>query len=105
MRTEPAPPAPQLGLISSSTAVAPKPERTLLTGYNSALQVMLRELNEYVAPGSAVTVVALGTTPAFPTFGTITVDFRYQDARRAPAPGRPSPDAGGLDSVRPIFGA
>ncbi len=73
------PGAPQLDLISTSKAVTAKPERTLVLGYNSALQVMLRELNEYVAPGSAVTVVAQGVTPAFPTFSNITVEFQNGD--------------------------
>jgi voltage-gated potassium channel Kch len=34
------------------------PERTLVLGYNAGLAVMLRELAEYVAPGSLTTVVA-----------------------------------------------
>ncbi|MES2169775.1 MAG: potassium transporter TrkA [Actinomycetota bacterium] len=73
------PGTPQLDLISTSKAVKAKPERTLVLGYNSALQVMLRELNEYVAPGSAVTVVAADVTPTFPAFGNITVEFREGD--------------------------
>lgn len=36
----------------------PKPERTLVLGWNHNVPLMLRELNEYVAGGSDVTVVA-----------------------------------------------
>ncbi|MCU1412932.1 MAG: potassium transporter TrkA [Microbacteriaceae bacterium] len=73
------PGAPQLDQISTSKAVKAKPERTLVLGYNSALQVMLPELNEYVAPGSAVTVVAEDVAPTFPTFSNMTVEFQGGD--------------------------
>jgi voltage-gated potassium channel Kch len=73
------PGAPQLEQISTSKAVKAKPERTLVLGYNSALQVMLPELNEYVAPGSAVTVVAEDVAPTFPTFSNMTVEFQGGD--------------------------
>jgi voltage-gated potassium channel Kch len=73
------PGAPQLDLISTSKAVEPKPERTLVLGYNSDLTVMLAELNEYVAPGSGVTVVADIPTPTFAAYSNMTVEFTSGD--------------------------
>jgi voltage-gated potassium channel Kch len=36
----------------------PKPERTLILGWNHRVPIIVRELNAYVAPGSLLTVVA-----------------------------------------------
>lgn len=44
--------------IRTGEARTPKPERTLVLGWNHNVPLMLRELNEYVAAGSEVTVVA-----------------------------------------------
>jgi voltage-gated potassium channel Kch len=70
-----APGHPQLDRISTAKAVEAQPERTLVLGYNSDLRVMLRELNEYVAPGSGVTVVADVAPPTFATYANMTVEF------------------------------
>ncbi|WP_297409651.1 NAD-binding protein [Naasia sp.] len=52
------PGVPDPDAISFAEVPAPKPEHTLVLGYNSGLHTMLRELSEYVAPGSTVLVVA-----------------------------------------------
>jgi hypothetical protein len=44
--------------IQASRPVEPKPERTLILGWNWRLPTIINELDHYVAPGSAVTVVA-----------------------------------------------
>jgi voltage-gated potassium channel Kch len=56
------------GAVDHSAIVAPstlttRPERTLVLGYNSRLRTMLRELRQYVEPGSEVTVVAADGIP------------------------------------------
>jgi voltage-gated potassium channel Kch len=48
---------PDLSVVVEAPLPVPRAERTLVLGYNSGLAVMLRELAEYVAPGSEVTVV------------------------------------------------
>jgi voltage-gated potassium channel Kch len=45
------------GAISAPTPREAQPERTLLLGWNDRARLILRELDAYVAPGSAVTVV------------------------------------------------
>ncbi len=46
------------GAIASPTAGAPTPERTLLLGWNWRAPAIINELDNYVALGSTVTVVA-----------------------------------------------
>jgi voltage-gated potassium channel Kch len=55
------------------------PERTLVLGINQRLRTMLTELDEYVAPGSEVVVVADRKDPDLPAFGNITVQYRRGD--------------------------
>ena len=55
------------------------PERTLVLGYNSSLEVMLRELNEYVPDGSSVTVLADHDEPTFASYENLTIGFRQGD--------------------------
>jgi voltage-gated potassium channel Kch len=69
------PGTPALDAISEVKAVAQQPERTLVLGYNSDLAVMLNELNEYVAPGSGVTLVAEIEPPTFTKYANMNVDF------------------------------
>lgn len=66
--------------ISTAAAATPKPERTLVLGYNSGLQGMLKELDDYVAPGSAVTVLADVEQPEFAKLANVTVTFTRGDA-------------------------
>ncbi|MBG6053849.1 voltage-gated potassium channel Kch [Salinibacterium sp. CAN_S4] len=58
----------------------PRPERTLVLGYNAGLPGMLRELDEYVAAGSTVTVLADVDTPLFGSFDNLVVTFTRGDA-------------------------
>jgi voltage-gated potassium channel Kch len=67
-------------IISASKPLAAKPEKTLVLGYNSGLHSMLRELSEYVAPKSTVTVVADVDLPPFATFDNMTVKFEKGDS-------------------------
>ena len=64
------------------TALAPKtaaPERALIIGFNSALAAILNELDQYVAPGSSVAVVADVPQPQLPDFKNMRVDFTRAD--------------------------
>ncbi|TBN56433.1 potassium transporter TrkA [Glaciihabitans arcticus] len=65
-----------------STKKDPKPaaEQTLILGYNSGLHTMLRELAEYVAPGSKALVVADVEKPQFAEFENLSVEFIRADA-------------------------
>jgi voltage-gated potassium channel Kch len=46
------------GAIREAVAQAPRPERTLILGWNSQGVAIAQELDRYVAPGSVLTVVA-----------------------------------------------
>jgi len=50
-------------------------ERALMLGYNKSLHSMLDELDQYVAAGSTVTVVAEMTPPDFGVYKNLTVNF------------------------------
>jgi voltage-gated potassium channel Kch len=65
--------------ISSLSPLPSKPEHTLVLGYNGGLRTILRELNEYVAPGSTVTVVADVETPLLPEYPNADLTFRGGD--------------------------
>lgn len=65
--------------ISEPVQVAPHPERTLVLGYNTGLTGMLRELDEYVASGSTVTVLADVDVPQFESFDNLAVTFQRGD--------------------------
>jgi voltage-gated potassium channel Kch len=75
--------APGIGDATSiGTAKAPKakPERTLVLGYNSGLNGMLRELSEYVPAGSVATVLADVEKPEFPPLSSLKVTFQRGDS-------------------------
>jgi voltage-gated potassium channel Kch len=57
----------------------PAPERALVLGYNTGLQTMLRELDQYVAPASDVTVVADLPEPTFDKYDNLKVAFTRGD--------------------------
>ncbi len=65
--------------ITESSAPEPLAERTLILGYNFGLRIMLRELDEYVAFGSRVTVLADVETPEFEDYRNMTVEFKSGD--------------------------
>lgn len=50
--------------IADPVARQPRPERTLILGWNWRAPIMINELDNYVAPGSEVTVVADSDAPA-----------------------------------------
>lgn len=52
------PPPPDLGAINSAVAVEQRPERTLILGFNDKTLAVIRELDNYVAPGSEVIVIS-----------------------------------------------
>ena len=56
------------------------PERTLVLGYNSTLEVMLRELNEYVPEGSSVSVLADHAEPVFESYENLSIAFQRGDS-------------------------
>ena len=74
------PGVPDAAAVSTTKALKPKPERTLVLGYNSGLTRMLEELNEYVATGSKVTVLADVDKPDFPKFDNLSIEFRRGDS-------------------------
>jgi voltage-gated potassium channel Kch len=74
------PTAVDVAAISSAKVPANKPEHTLVLGYNSGLDAMVRELSEYVATGSTVTVVADVDDVKLPTHKGMTVKFTRGDS-------------------------
>ncbi|MBN9140159.1 MAG: NAD-binding protein [Micrococcales bacterium] len=74
-----APGSPDAAAIAVPTVAEVAPERTLVLGYNAGLAFMLGELDQYVAPGSSVHVVADVKEPAFPELANLTVRFERGD--------------------------
>jgi len=70
---------PDVSAISSAAIDDHAPERTLVLGYNSSLEVMLRELNEYVPETSSVTVLADHPQPEFADYENLTISFQRGD--------------------------
>jgi voltage-gated potassium channel Kch len=66
--------------VSSAKPAAAHPERTLVLGYNAGLGRMLRELNEYVAKGSSVTIVADVEQPEFEAYDKLALGFSRADS-------------------------
>lgn len=56
--TKQRPPAPDRSVIVRGERPMPRPERTLILGWNEKAAAIIRELDNYVAPGSEVVVVA-----------------------------------------------
>jgi voltage-gated potassium channel Kch len=70
---------PDAASIAPAEDEITEPEHTLVLGYNHGLQVMLRELSEYVQEGSSVTVVADIDGPEPETFASMPVKFQTGD--------------------------
>jgi voltage-gated potassium channel Kch len=70
-----APGTPDTATISAAEGRLEQPERALMLGCNKSLHSMLDELNQYVAAGSQVTVVADLTPPAFGSYSNLKVTF------------------------------
>jgi voltage-gated potassium channel Kch len=75
-----APGAADESAISDLPDAKSLPERTLVLGYNTSLLAMLRELSEYVAPGSVVSVLADVDDPGLPEYPGMPVTFTCGDA-------------------------
>jgi voltage-gated potassium channel Kch len=73
------PVAPALSAIVAPVALEAGPEHTLVLGTNSGLTTMLRELHEYVAPGSTVRVIAAGKGPVLPELPGLEVTVQRAD--------------------------
>jgi voltage-gated potassium channel Kch len=71
--------APDLAAIVSPVEIEAVPEHTLVLGCNSGLTMMLKELHDYVAPGSTVRVVADQEPPALPHLRGLEVTFLRAD--------------------------
>jgi voltage-gated potassium channel Kch len=50
-------PMPDVAALVNGSKAEPKPERTLILGYNEKTLAVIRELDNYVAPGSEITVI------------------------------------------------
>jgi len=74
-----APVDPDLTAVSTCGPKNAQPEQALVLGYNKSLHIMLGELNEYVAAGSSVTVVADRDAPTFADYPNMTVTFAAGD--------------------------
>ena len=66
--------------IAEPVKLVATPEKTLVLGYNSGLTSMLRELSEYVAPKSSVTVVADVDDPQLDSYDNMPVTFTRGDS-------------------------
>ncbi|MCS5719930.1 hypothetical protein N1027_17505 [Herbiconiux sp. CPCC 205763] len=71
--------APDRAAIVAPRATVARPEHTLVLGCNSGLVLMLRELHDYVAPGSTVRVVAAGDCPELPALDGLDVRVERAD--------------------------
>ena len=74
------PGVPDAAAISKAKAPKPAPEKTLVLGYNDGLAGMLKELDEYVAPGSVVTILADVEKPTLPAYDNLKITFTRGDA-------------------------
>ncbi|MEO5534325.1 MAG: hypothetical protein ABIR17_04260 [Pseudolysinimonas sp.] len=71
--------AANVSAISTSKVEPPKPETTLVLGYNEGLHLMLTELDDYSTARSRVTIVANVDHPDFATFPGLDVTFEKGD--------------------------
>ena len=65
--------------ISEPVSLQVEPEQTLVLGYNVGVHAMIRELAEYVTPGSSLTVVADIDAPQFESTIEFPVEFIRAD--------------------------
>lgn len=70
---------PNPNLISKGPGIVPRPEKTLVLGYNPSLYLILPELNAYVPYGSVVTVVSQYELEELHGFENITVTYHRGD--------------------------
>ncbi|MGN6272317.1 MAG: CASTOR/POLLUX-related putative ion channel [Protaetiibacter sp.] len=68
-------PPPDLGAIRPADPVAPRPERTIILGYNGRLSTLVRELDAFAVPGSTALVVADMDAPELPEVDNLDLHF------------------------------
>lgn len=68
-----APGTPDPSAIGASGPDIAQPERALVLGYNKSLHMILTELDDYMEPGSSVTVVTDAVVPPLPAFENMAV--------------------------------
>ncbi len=73
--------APSIAAVDASVALdgsspAEGPQHSLILGFNARVPTVLRELDEYVAPGSSVLLVAEGQVPAPDTLANLSIEVR-----------------------------
>ncbi|WP_291053790.1 NAD-binding protein [Herbiconiux sp.] len=73
------PTAPDAAAIVAPVTLVPVPEHTLVLGCNASLPMILRELADYLAPGSTVRIVADAVPPALPHLRGVDVAFIQAD--------------------------
>lgn len=73
------PGTPDESVLSVGELEEPRPEMTLVLGYNGGVRHVLAELDEYATPRSRVTIVADIPEPEFDTFDNLDVTFRRGD--------------------------
>ena len=76
------PGTPDLENVADGAVVAMRPERTLVLGVNANLPLMLSELDEYVAPGSQVRIVAPAEPPELPALVNIEATVQHASPTR-----------------------
>jgi voltage-gated potassium channel Kch len=74
-----APGAPDVNAVGVARPQPAQPERALVLGYNKSLHTMLAELDEYLEPGSSVTVVSEATVPVLRSFENMAVTVAVGD--------------------------
>ncbi|MBO9577957.1 MAG: hypothetical protein J7480_04210 [Microbacteriaceae bacterium] len=77
-----APGTPDATQVATTERTAGAPEHTLFLGANHNLTVMLRELDEYVAPGSTARIVTTGELPELPPLKRLSVSRVDADPTR-----------------------
>lgn len=70
---------PDLAAVSDEAPRPQSPERTLVLGHHRGLQVILRELSQYVAAGSTVTVVADREVRGLGTYPKLAIEVKRGD--------------------------
>ncbi len=64
---------PALNKLGQQTGAAPRPTEALLIGWNDRAPIVLRELDRYAPPGSALTVLTAFGDPVAPSFENLAV--------------------------------
>jgi ion channel POLLUX/CASTOR len=71
--------AADASVVSKAKLEAPKPERTLVLGFNDSLHFMLSELDKYSTARSRVTILADQTKPDLPEYKGLDITWQKGD--------------------------